>query len=70
MHITGSSTVARASEKFPSNLVTSTSKGNDALHAVMLECKLAQGKADAFAWDVKAAPEPMAVCYSDCTILH
>ena len=36
----------------------------------MLECKLAQGKADAFVQRVKAAPEPMAVCYySDWQIL-
>lgn len=34
----------------------------------MLECKLAQGKADAFVRDVKAAPEPMAVCYCDWQI--
>ena len=35
----------------------------------MLECKLTQGKVDAFVWDIKAAPEPMAVCYSDWQIL-
>lgn len=44
---------------------TSTTKDTNALHAVILECKLAQGKNDAFVRDVKAAPEPMAVCYSD-----
>ena len=47
---------------------TSTSKDTNALHAVMLECKLAQGKVDAFVHDVKAASEPMAVCYSDWQI--
>ena len=31
----------------------------------MLECKLAQGKKGAFVRDVKAAPEPMAVCFMD-----
>ena len=68
VHITGSSTVARDQMQVKNFRRTSTSKGNNALHAVMLECKLAQGKADAFVRDVKAAPEPMAVCYSDWQI--
>ena len=42
-----------------------TPKDNNAFHAILLECKLAQGKAEAFIRDVKAAPEPMAVCYAD-----
>ena len=37
----------------------------DVLYAVMMECKLAQGKADSFIRDVKAAPEPMAVLFFD-----
>ena len=48
---------------------TSTTNDTNAQHAVMLECKLAQGKADAFVWDIKAAPELMAVCYSDWHIM-
>ena len=39
---------------------TSASKDTNALHTVMLECKLAQGKVDAFVRDVTAAPESMA----------
>ena len=35
------------------------------LYSVMLECKLAQGKSEAFVRDVKAAPEPMAVVFYD-----
>ena len=35
------------------------------LYSVMLECKLAQGKSNAFVRDVKAAPEPMAVVFFD-----
>ena len=35
------------------------------LYSVMLECKLAQGKSEAFVRDVKAAPEPMAVLFND-----
>ena len=31
----------------------------------MLECKLAQGKSEAFVCDVKSAPEPMAVVFYD-----
>ena len=68
VHITGSSTVARDQMQVKHFCRTSTSKHTNALHTVMLECKLAQGKADAFVWDVKAAPEPMAVCYSDWQI--
>ena len=69
VHIMGSSTVARDQMQVKNFRRTSTSKDTNALHAVMLECKLAQGKADAFVWDVKAAPEPMAVCYTDWQIL-
>jgi hypothetical protein len=69
VHITGSSTVARDQMQVKNFRRTSGSKDTNALHAVMLECKLAQGKADAFVRDVKAAPEPMAVCYSDWQIL-
>ena len=35
------------------------------LYSVMLECKLAQGKSEAFVRDVKAAPEPMAIVFYD-----
>ena len=35
------------------------------LYSVMLECKLAQSKSEAFVRDVKAAPEPMAVLFND-----
>ena len=68
VHITGSSTVARDQMQVKIFRRTSASKDNNALHAVMLECKLAQGKAGAFVRDVKAAPEPMAVCFSDWQI--
>ena len=65
----GSSTVARDQMQVKNFRQTSTTKDTNALHAVMLERKLAQGKGDAFVRDVKAAPEPMAVCYSDWQIL-
>lgn len=42
----------------------STSDEN-VLYSVMLECKLGQGKSEAFVRDVKAAPEPMAVVFHD-----
>ena len=35
------------------------------LYSVMLECKLAQGKSEAFVQDVKAAPQPMCVLCFD-----
>ena len=52
----------------------STAEDN-VLYSVMLECKLAQGKSNAFVRDVKAAPEPMAVVFfdwqlNDLEILH
>ena len=40
-------------------------KDSNVLYSVMLECKLAQGKAGAFIHDVKAAPEPQSVLFSD-----
>ena len=36
-------------------------KDTNPLYSVMLECKLAQGKAEVFVQDVKAAPQPMCV---------
>ena len=37
------------------------SKDPNPLYSIMLECKLAQGKAEVFVQDVKAAPQPMCV---------
>ena len=68
VYTTGSSSVARDQMQVKNFRRTSTSKDNNALHPIMLECKLAQGKANAYVQDVKAAPEPMAVCYSDWQI--
>ncbi len=68
VHIAGAGTVARDQTQMKNFRRTSSSKDNNALHAIMLECKLAQGKTDAFVRDVKAAPEPMAVCYRDWQI--
>ena len=36
-------------------------KDPNPLYSVMLECKLAQGKADIYVQDVKAAPQPMCI---------
>ena len=38
---------------------------SDVLYSIMLECKLAQGKGQAFVQDVKAAPEPQSVMFYD-----
>ena len=35
------------------------------LYSIILECKLTQGKSEAFVRDVKAALKPMAVVYHD-----
>ena len=40
-------------------------KDTNVLYSVMLQCKLSEGKADAFVRDVKAAPEPQCVLFSD-----
>ncbi len=65
VHLQGAGSVARDQMQIKNFRRTSTSRSDNALHAVMLECKLAQGKTDAFVRDVKAAPEPMSVCYAD-----
>ena len=65
VHVQGAGSVAHDEMQIKNFRRQSVDKGNDALHAIMLECKLAQGKAEAFVRDVKAAPEPMAVCYAD-----
>ena len=44
---------------------TSRTKDNDVLYSIMMECKLAQGKNDLFVQDVKAAPEPQCILFSD-----
>ncbi len=40
-------------------------KDSNVLYSIMVECKLAQGKKDAFIRDVKAAPEPQSVLFYD-----
>ena len=40
-------------------------KDTNVLYSIMVECKLAQGKKDAFIRDVKAAPEPQSVLFYD-----
>ena len=35
------------------------------LYSIMLQCKLCEGKDDAFVRDVKAAPEPQCVMFSE-----
>ena len=42
-----------------------TSHDKNVLYSVMLECKLTQGKDDAFVRDVKAAPSPQSVLFFD-----
>ena len=43
-------------------------KDGNVLYSVMLQCKVCQGKDDAFVRDVKAAPEPQCVMFSDWQI--
>jgi hypothetical protein len=65
VRLQGAGSVARDQQQIKNFCRSSHSRNDNALHAVMLECKLAQGKEDAFVRDVKAAPEPMAVCFTD-----
>ncbi len=65
LHVRAISHVARDQIQIKNIRRKSTTREDNALHAVMLECKLVQGKAAAFVRDVKAAPQPMAVCYAD-----
>ena len=44
-------------------------KDNNVLYSVMLQCKVSEGKADAFVRDVKAAPEPQCVLFYDWQIM-
>lgn len=60
VHLQGAGLVAHDLRRY-----STTSRGENPLHAVMMSCKLAQGKEDAYVRDVKGAPEPMAVCYTD-----
>ena len=64
-NLQGAGSVARDQQQIKNFRRLAHSKGDNALHAVMLECKLAQGKKNTFVRDVKAAPEPMAVCFTD-----
>jgi hypothetical protein len=43
-------------------------KDKNVLYSVMLQCKLAEGKSDAFVRDVKAAPQPQCVLFTDYQI--
>lgn len=47
---------------------TEHKKDTNVLYSVMLQCKLSEGKTDAFARDVKAVPEPQCVLFYDWQI--
>lgn len=64
-HLQGAGSVVRDQQQVKNFRRSKHSENDNALHAIMLQCKLAQGKENAFVRDVKAAPEPMAVCFTD-----
>ena len=47
------------------NYRRSDKKDSNVLYSVMLQCKVCEGKADAFVRDVKAAPEPQCVLFTN-----
>ena len=63
---------ARGLNKLPRNIDqmknyrrSETRKDNDVLYSVMLQCKLSEGKTDAFVRDVKAAPDPQCILFTN-----
>ena len=63
---------ARGLNKLPRNIDqmknyrrSEAKKESDVLYSVMLQCKLSEGKSDAFVRDVKAAPEPQCILFTD-----
>ena len=63
---------ARGLNKLPRNVDqmknyrrSEAKKDSDVLYSVMLQCKLSEGKTDAFVRDVKAAPEPQCILFTD-----
>ena len=65
VHVQGAGLVGHDQVHIKNFQRKSTAKEENALHAVLLECKLVQGKADTFVRDVKAVPEFITVCYTD-----
>ena len=68
----GGEFVARGLNKLPRNSQqmrnyrrSETKKDTDILYSVMLQYKLTEGKLDSFVRDVKAAPDPQCVLYTD-----
>ena len=68
----GGELTARGLNKLPRNSQqirnyrrSETKKDTDVLYSVMLQCKLSEGKSDSFVRDVKAAPDPQCVLYTD-----
>ena len=62
---------AKGLNKIPRNLQQlknyrrNEKKDTNVLYSVMLQCKVCEGKSEAFVRDVKAAPEPQCVLFSD-----
>ena len=65
---------AKGLNKIPRNLQQlknyrrNEKKDTNVLYSVMLQCKVCEGKSEAFVRDVKAAPEPQCVLFSDWQI--
>ena len=66
---------AKGLNKLPRNLQqlknyrrSEQKKDGNVLYSVMLQCKVCEGKSDAFVRDVKAAPDPQCVLFSDSII--
>ena len=45
-----------------------TKKDSNVLYSLMLQCKMSEGKCDSFVQDVKAAPDPQCVLFTDYQI--
>ena len=72
VHQQGGELHARGLNKLPRNVQqmknyrrSETKKDSDVLYYVMLQCKMSEGKNDSFVRDVKAAPDPQCVLYTE-----
>ena len=65
MHARGLNKLPRNVQQMKNYRRSEVKKDGDVLYSVMLQCKMSQGKSSSFVRDVKAAPDPQCVLFTE-----